>query len=221
MALDVLAQGKVVRQAQERRSGAGRTFVTAQLAVATDDESALLSLVAFKPDIIAGLLALAVGDSVAVAGRAKLSAWADRSSGEPRAELSVVVDQLLSPYMVDKRRKRLHGDAGEPKAHTQAPKRDRAVAGHVATPAPALAGRSVRVGVSSCAVPLDRAVCGVTRSPHSRIASSSSPNPPLRAAADPPLQAPHAARSPLAEEPAGEARATVVDEGASLYHPVG
>lgn len=115
MALDILAQGRLVKPAQSRTGGGGREFATAQIAVATDaDDSALLSLIAFRRDVVGALLALAVGDAVAVAGRAKLTAWADKSTGEPRAGLSVVVDQLLTAYHVDRRRKAAQGDDRAP-----------------------------------------------------------------------------------------------------------
>lgn len=68
MALDVLAHGRLVK-APERRTGAsGKPFATAQIAVATDgDDSALVSLIAFRREVVTALLALDVGDSVALA----------------------------------------------------------------------------------------------------------------------------------------------------------
>lgn len=106
MSLDILAMGRLVQPATAGTSKNGKPYARARLRVATDDsESVLVSLVAFKPEACAALLALGAGDAVAVAGRAKLSAWADRVSGEPRAGADVVVEAVLSAYQIDKRRK--------------------------------------------------------------------------------------------------------------------
>ena len=107
MALDVLAQGRLIKAPERRTTKTGSAFATATLAVAVDDgESALLSLIVFRAEAVAALLALGKGDACAVTGRGqKITTWPDKTSGEPRAGLSVVVEAVLSTYHV--RRKRL------------------------------------------------------------------------------------------------------------------
>lgn len=49
------------------------------------------------------ILALSRGDSVAIAGRAKLSSW--QKDGEEKHGLSVVADRVMSAYAAGKQRK--------------------------------------------------------------------------------------------------------------------
>jgi single-stranded DNA-binding protein len=105
MALDILAQGKLVKAPEQRTGASGKPYMAALLSVAIEgDESLLASCVAFRPEAVAALLALAKDDAVAVAGRAKLNAWADKATGEAKHGLSVVVEQVLTPYHVRRRR---------------------------------------------------------------------------------------------------------------------
>jgi single-stranded DNA-binding protein len=102
--LSVLASGTLTRDPVERTSAAGKPYCTALVRVPCEGEDALLcSVIAFKPDAVRALLALAAGESVAIAGRAKLSSW--DKAGETKHGLSVVADAVLSVYVVDKRRK--------------------------------------------------------------------------------------------------------------------
>lgn len=103
--LNVLASGVLVAQPQRRTSAAGKDYATCTMRVPVDGADAVLcSLIAFAPDAVDSLLALGKGDALAVAGRAKLSIW--EKDGEQRHGLSVVVDQVLTMYQIEKRRKR-------------------------------------------------------------------------------------------------------------------
>jgi len=63
----------------------------------------LVSVIAFAADAVAALLALQRGDSVAIAGRAKLTSW--EKAGEQKHGLSVVADRVLTVYAAGKQRK--------------------------------------------------------------------------------------------------------------------
>ncbi|GIL07054.1 MAG: hypothetical protein BroJett031_35740 [Betaproteobacteria bacterium] len=148
MALDVLAHGRLVKAPERRTRASGKPFATAQIAVATDgDESPLVSLIAFRREVVTALLALDVGDSVALGGRAKLNAWADRSSGEPRASLSVVVEQVLTAYHVRHKRETFSDARERPVSDDRAPDDSQPVRGADRAPAarspslPAVIGR--------------------------------------------------------------------------------
>lgn len=118
MSLDILALGRLVQPATAGTSKNGKPYARARMSVATaDGESTLLSLIAFKPDACTALLALGAGDSLAVAGRAKLSAWVDKTSGEPRAGADVVVEAVLTVYQIDKRRKAVQAAGAERHEH--------------------------------------------------------------------------------------------------------
>ncbi len=104
--LSVLATGQLVRDPQSRTSSVGKPYVTALLRVPCEDGDPLLcSVIAFSPDAVQALLALAKGDAVAVAGRAKMNTW--EKDGESRTGLSIVADQVLTAYQVEKRRQRV------------------------------------------------------------------------------------------------------------------
>lgn len=102
--LTVLVSGTLTRDPVERTSAAGKPYVTALLRVPCEDADALLcSLIAFAPDAVRALMALAKGDSLAVAGRAKLNSW--ERDGEQQHGLSVVADRVLSAYQAGKVRR--------------------------------------------------------------------------------------------------------------------
>lgn len=110
MSLSVLANGTLVRDPESRTSRAGQRYAAGLLRIPVDGEdSVLANLVAFSSTAAEALLAHAKGDSIAVTGRAKLTAW--EKDGEQRHGLSVVVEGVLSPYQLEKRRSRARGDA--------------------------------------------------------------------------------------------------------------
>ena len=102
--LSILASGTLVSDPRERTTATGKPYATASLRVACEDADAMLvSVIAFAADAGAALLALQRGDSVAIAGRAKLSSWT--KDGEQKHGLSVVVDKVLTVYAAGKARK--------------------------------------------------------------------------------------------------------------------
>ncbi len=108
--LSVLASGTLIADPVSRSSAAGKPYATALMRVPVEDsDSMIASLIAFSGSAAGALLALTKGDSLAVVGRSKLTTW--EKDGETKHGLSVVVDQVLSIYQADKRRKLAH--AGE------------------------------------------------------------------------------------------------------------
>jgi single-stranded DNA-binding protein len=103
--LSVLAQGTLVSDPQRRISAAGKPFCTALLRVPADDaEALLLNAIAFELDIVDQLTGLKKGDSCAVTGRGRLTAWTGRD-GTERHGLGLTVDNVLTIYQAGKRRK--------------------------------------------------------------------------------------------------------------------
>lgn len=72
------------------------------IASAGDGESLFVNVIAFDAAAVAALLALAAGDSVAVAGTATPRAYI--KEGEPRASLDVTAQQVLTAYHVTRKR---------------------------------------------------------------------------------------------------------------------
>ncbi|OFW00159.1 MAG: hypothetical protein A3G20_05105 [Acidobacteria bacterium RIFCSPLOWO2_12_FULL_59_11] len=103
--LNILASGTLVSDPRQRTTAGGKAFATGQMRVPAEDaDPMLVSVIAFNADAVQALLALAKGDSCAIAGRAKLTSW--EKDGEQRHGLSVTADQVLTIYQIEKRRKR-------------------------------------------------------------------------------------------------------------------
>ncbi|MGC2517866.1 MAG: single-stranded DNA-binding protein [Burkholderiales bacterium] len=103
--LSVLASGTLMRDPEQRTSSAGKPFATGLMRVAAEDSDPILaSLIAFSDGAVAALLALTKGDALSVAGRGKLTSWT--KDGEQKHGLSVVVEQVLTLYAIEKRRDR-------------------------------------------------------------------------------------------------------------------
>lgn len=114
--LNVLIAGKVIVQPQERRSAAGKSFVTTTVACATGGEGdTTASVIAFSESARNALLALSKGDAVCLTGRATPKVYAP-ANGEPRASLDVVAEAVLTQYQLKQKR-----DASQPKPQTDPP----------------------------------------------------------------------------------------------------
>ena len=106
MSLDVLCQGRLVKSPEVRKAKNGNEYALAQLSVATEaDASTLVSVIAFSSAVVKTLQALDVGDAICVAGRAKLTAWADKKSSEPRAGLSITAERVMTAYHLRRKRR--------------------------------------------------------------------------------------------------------------------
>lgn len=95
MSLHILAQGQLTADPVSRESKSGKPFVTAQLRVTAENESLLLSVVAFDEAVCDILARLKKGDAAAVSGRAKPTSWLGQN-GEQRRGLSVVAASALA-----------------------------------------------------------------------------------------------------------------------------
>ena len=102
--LSVLIDGTLIAAPVRRTSAKGTTFVTAQLRCTGDDGASILcSVIAFQASAAEALLALAAGDTVAVAGPAALSQW--EKNGEHKVGLKVTASRVMSVYDAGMRRK--------------------------------------------------------------------------------------------------------------------
>ena len=102
--IEALIAGKLHQRAEERTSKGGKPFVTAKVrAAAGEAESLFVNVVAFSESACAALLALEAGDSLALAGTLKPSAWIDRE-GNARPSLDLVAAQVMTLYGLKRRR---------------------------------------------------------------------------------------------------------------------
>ncbi len=96
--IEALIAGKLYQRAEERTSRGGQPFVTAKVRTAVGEaDSLFVNVVAFSESAGAALLALEAGDSLALAGTLKPSAWIDRD-GNARPSLDLVAAQVLTLY---------------------------------------------------------------------------------------------------------------------------
>jgi single-stranded DNA-binding protein len=142
MALDILAQGKLVKQPEQRTAANGRPYALAQIAIATDDGDVLASCIAFRAEAVDVLLGLGKGDACSVAGRGKVGTWTNRD-GETRASLSITVDAVLSAYHVRRKRAAVQGDGDGSDDSTPVRAPDRASAAPYASRRPVPAGAGI------------------------------------------------------------------------------
>jgi single-stranded DNA-binding protein len=102
MSLNILAQGQLTRDPDQRTSKSGKTFITAQLRTPTEEDSVLISVICFDASACSKLERLRKGDAIAITGRAKPTAW--EKNGEQHHGLSVVASGVLTTYEAGKRR---------------------------------------------------------------------------------------------------------------------
>lgn len=102
--IDGLIAGKLNGSALSRTAQNGKTFVTAKVRAASGDGDALfINVIAFDDNAKAALLALADGDSVALAGTLTPKVWTDKH-GEGRPALDMTVHAVLTAYHVKRKR---------------------------------------------------------------------------------------------------------------------
>ena len=90
-----LITGSLYGDPQARTSQAGKPFVTAKVrADGKNGESVWCSIIAFG-ELAERLATLPAGAALAVSGKAEVSGWLDKQ-GEPKAGLSVVVDEIAA-----------------------------------------------------------------------------------------------------------------------------
>lgn len=111
--------GKLWKNPEERRSSAGKTFVTANVRAADGDGEALfVNVVAFSDSAKAALLALEDGDSVSLAGTLKIGTYEARD-GAVKPNVSMVAQQVLTTYHVARKRKAV---ADAPNSESRVPR---------------------------------------------------------------------------------------------------
>ncbi len=121
--IDGLIAGKLYGQPTQRTSKAGKPFAVAKVrAAAGDGESLFINVIAFDAAPCTALLALADGDSVALAGVLTSKVWTDKE-GNTRPSLDLVAHQVLSAYHVTRKRTAMQGaQPGQPAAQPQRPR---------------------------------------------------------------------------------------------------
>ncbi len=120
MSIEALILGKLHQRPEQRSSKSGRPFVTAKVRAAmAEGESVFVNVIAFSESAGAALLALEVGDAVALAGTLKPGAWVDRD-GNARPSVDMVASKVLTVYGLRKKRDTCAQAAARLQAHEPA-----------------------------------------------------------------------------------------------------
>ena len=122
MSINALITGKLQGQPEQRTSKAGKTFVSAKLRVSNGEDSLFAKVVAFSAEPCRILLALGAGEAIAISGTAKVSAWID-GTGNPKPNLDVVADVVLTSYALQKRRAAVASEHGQQRQPAQRQRR--------------------------------------------------------------------------------------------------
>lgn len=102
--IDALLTGKLAADPKARTSNNGNRYCTARVWVTTGAEDRLsVMVIAFEPDTVTGLLALAKDETVALAGELTPKVWTDRD-GNAKPSADMKAHALLTPYHVTRKR---------------------------------------------------------------------------------------------------------------------
>lgn len=96
MTIRVLVSGTLHGDPEIKTSQGGKRYTKVKLrADGQNGATTWVSLAAFG-DLADTLAGIKAGDSIAVSGKVKLTAWANKTTGEPTAGLDLMVDSLIS-----------------------------------------------------------------------------------------------------------------------------
>ena len=107
--IDGLIAGKVYGQPQSKNDANGKPYAFGKVRAATASGDSLFVSVIVFGDAVRPFMALSDGDAVALAGSLSPKAWADKTTGEPRAALDMQAHQVLSVYQLQKKRQQAQG----------------------------------------------------------------------------------------------------------------
>ena len=121
--IDALISGKLMNQPSQRTSKNGNPFTVCRIRVAGagagESDSLLVNCIAFAEPAQAALLALDVGEAVAMAGSLKVGIW-QANDGTHKPSLDLTASAVLTTYAISKKRRATQGDQGD-RQHDQRP----------------------------------------------------------------------------------------------------
>ena len=106
--IDALIQGKVFKAATRKTASNGKAYCMGMIATAIKDKSGaivnhLVGVTAFTEQAVQALMALEVGDAVAVAGELTLSIYTAKD-GTVRPSASLICHHVTSAYHISRKR---------------------------------------------------------------------------------------------------------------------
>ena len=117
--IDGLIAGKVYGQPQSKNDTNGKPYAFGKVRTATASGDSLFVSVIVFGDAVRPFMALSDGDAVALAGSLSPKAWADKTTGEPRAALDMQAQQVLTVHQLRKKREQSQRYESAPSAKTR------------------------------------------------------------------------------------------------------
>lgn len=103
--IDGLIAGKLHGKPEQRTSKSGKPFAIAVVRASSASGDVLFAnCIAFAPEVVAALLALGDGESIALAGELTPKAWTDRN-GDARPGMDVLAHAVVTLYHVQRKRR--------------------------------------------------------------------------------------------------------------------
>ena len=112
--IDALVSGKLIKTPELKTGQSGKNYTQFLLSVSIGEDSPVIVSGMSFGEIAERIARLQKGDSLAVIGSLKPSSWADKTTGEIKHGLSITVNNSLSVYDIQKRRKPKPDTAGSP-----------------------------------------------------------------------------------------------------------
>lgn len=109
-----LISGRVVGEPELHDTPGSTKFATLRLLTGEPDHPASrqpVSVIGYAPAVVGQMMALEIGDSLAVTGRIKPRAVMGEDDAEPVLELSLVAERVLSLYTLRRKRAMTNGEA--------------------------------------------------------------------------------------------------------------
>lgn len=107
--IDAIVTGRLAADPKAGQSQNGNAYATARVWVPMGDDRLNVSVIAFNTDTVAALLALTVGDAVALVGELTPKVWTDKTgTAKPAADMKA--HALLTPYHITRKRRAMQAD---------------------------------------------------------------------------------------------------------------
>ena len=101
--IDCLVSGKLIRDPQLKTGPSGKNYCQFLIVSTESDVQTIVGGIAFV-DIAERIAKLKKGDALSVTGSLNTSEWIDKTTGEAKHGLNIVVNNALSIYDIKKRR---------------------------------------------------------------------------------------------------------------------
>lgn len=110
--IESLVSGRIHQLARQRTDRSGKPFVTTRLKVPHGESSLLIGAICFEPSAMQTLLALDVGDAVAIAGLLTCRVWVD-AEGKSKPSADLIANVVMTPYHARSKLRALAGQGKE------------------------------------------------------------------------------------------------------------